>query len=77
MNRDVKISWSRGLFRGSGVRFSCQAGVRANIRLMFQARVTSVHSPLTLARPRRENRRKPITALMMPNTGSGVYLRRA
>ena len=48
-----------------------------NIRLMFRARVTKFHSPLTLSRPRRWNCRKPITDLMMPNAGSGICLRLA
>jgi len=32
-----------------------QAGARANIRLMFQAMVTSLHSPRALSSPRMEN----------------------
>ena len=47
------------------------------IRLMFQARVTRFHSPFTFSRPRSWNCRKPITYLMIPNTGSGVCLRKA
>ena len=47
------------------------------ILFMFQARVTRFHSPVTLSRPRSENWRKPMADLMMPNTGSGVCLRRA
>ena len=43
----------------------------------FQARQTSVHSFLTLFRPRSKNWRKPITDLMMPNIGSTVCLRNA
>jgi hypothetical protein len=54
-----------------------QAGIRVNMRLMFQAMVTRLHSPRTFSRPRIENCRKPITDLMMPNTGSGVCLRSA
>ena len=53
------------------------AAFRANMRLMFQAMVTRLHSPRTLSRPRIENCRKPRTDLMMPNTGSGVCLRKA
>jgi hypothetical protein len=39
--------------------------------------VTSFHSPRTFSRPRSQNCRKPITDLMMPNTGSGICLRSA
>ena len=47
----------------------------ANIRLMFQAMVTRLHSPRTQSSPRSEHR-KPSTDLMMPNTeGSGTCLR--
>ena len=59
------------------IRLGSQAVCKANIRLTFQARVTRFHSPLTSLRPRRWNCRKPITDWMMPNTGSGVCLRRA
>src|SRR5258708_40340893 len=54
-----------------------QAAARAYIRFMFQAIVTRLHSPWTWSRPRRRNWRKPITDLMMPNTGSGICLRKA
>ena len=47
------------------------------MRFRFQARQTSVHSFLTLSRPRSKNWRKPITDLMMPNSGSIVCLRNA
>jgi hypothetical protein len=50
---------------------------RAKIRLMFQAIVTRLHSPRTLSSPRSRNWRKPRTDLTMPNTGSGMCLRRA
>ena len=53
------------------------ARVRANIRFRFHARVTRRHSPRTASSPRSRNCRNPSTALMMPNTGSGVCLRRA
>src|SRR5277367_2501037 len=43
---------------------------------MFQAMVTRLHSPRTQSNPRNRNWRNPITDLMMPNTGSGVCLRR-
>jgi Transposase DDE domain len=43
---------------------------------MLQAMVTSLHSPRTRSVPRSMNCRKPITDLMMPNTGSGICLRR-
>ena len=39
---------------------------------MFQAIVTSDHSPRALASPRMLIWRQPITRLMMPNTGSTV-----
>ncbi|CAE6874734.1 hypothetical protein R75465_08531 [Paraburkholderia aspalathi] len=45
------------------------------IRLMFHASATSDHSAVTLDSPRSENCRNPITCLMMPNTGSTVFLR--
>jgi hypothetical protein len=61
-----------GLGRGAG-----QAGARTNIRLRFHAMVTRLHSARTLSRPRNENWRNPSTDLMMPNTGSGVCLRKA
>ena len=54
-----------------------EATAKANIRFIFQAMVTSLHSPRTLSSPRNRNCRKPITDLMMPNTGSGVCLRNA
>src|SRR6476660_6863681 len=53
------------------------APARANIRFMFHAMVTRLHSPRTLSSPRSRNWRNPITDLMIPNTGSGVCLRRA
>ncbi len=58
-------------------RQCAQPGLSANIRLMFQAMVTRLHSPRTLSSPRSRNWRNPITDLMIPNTGSGVCLRRA
>ena len=54
-----------------------QAGARTNIRLRFHAMVTRLHSARTLSRPRNENWRNPSADLMMPNTGSGVCLRKA
>ena len=65
------------LFARYGVRPPAQAYCKVNILFMFQARVTRFHSPVTLSRPRSENWRKPMADLMMPNTGSGVCLRRA
>ena len=53
-----------------------QRALRAKIRFKFQAIVTRRHSPRTLSSPRRRNCRKPRTDLMMPNTGSGVCLRK-
>src|SRR6202030_2767043 len=55
---------------------SAQPRLSACIRLMFQAMVTRLHSPRTPSSPRSRNWRNPITDLMMPNTGSGVCLRR-
>src|ERR1700712_3778484 len=57
--------------------FPQTAPARANSLFMFQAMVTSFHSPRTLSRPRSENCRKPIIDLMIPNTGSGICLRSA
>jgi hypothetical protein len=51
--------------------------VKVYIRLMFHAMVTRLRSPWTRSRPRRRNWRKPITDLMMPNTGFGICLRKA
>ena len=45
------------------------------MRFKFHAKQTSVHSWRTLSNPRSRNWRKPITDLMMPNTGSTVCLR--
>ncbi len=60
---------------------ACRAGytarLRANIRFRFHAMVTSLHSPRAASSPRSRNCRNPSTDLMMPNTGSGVCLRRA
>lgn len=44
-------------------------------RSRLHARHTSVHSPDTFSLPRRLNPRKPIASLMMPKTGSPVWLR--
>ena len=46
-----------------------------NVGYKPHASVTSIHSPTTAARPRSENWRKPMTCLMIPNTGSTVDLR--
>jgi len=54
-----------------------QAGRRTNIRFIFQAMVTRLHSPRTRSIPRSRNWRNPSTDLMMPNTGSGICLRSA
>ena len=48
-----------------------------NNRFTFQAMVTRLHSPRTMSIPRSRNCRKPITDLMIPNTGSGICLRKA
>ena len=64
-------------FRSRDPRRLHQSGLRVNIRLMFHAMVTRLHSPRTLSSPRSKNWRNPSTDLMMPNTGSGVCLRRA
>src|ERR1039458_5730438 len=53
------------------------AAARTKIRFMFHAMATRLHSPRTLSRPRSRNWRNPSTDLMMPNTGSGVCLRKA
>ena len=47
------------------------------MRFKFHAKQLSVHSPVTLFKPRSENWRKPMTDLMMPKTGSTVCLRKA
>jgi hypothetical protein len=39
----------------SGGAWPRQAGARANIRFMFQAMVTRLHSPRTFSSPRRKN----------------------
>lgn len=71
----------RGLKRpcGShaGAVFPQDAPARTNSLFMFQAMVTSFHSPRTFSNPRSENCRKPITDLTIPNTGSGICLRSA
>src|SRR5258708_35756901 len=60
------------IFFASGTRVrQDQAELRVNIRLMFHAMVTRLHSPRTLSSPRSRNWRNPRTDLMMPNTGSG------
>ena len=58
-------------------RLPTQFGRNTAMRFKFHARHTSVHSPLTFFKPRSENWPKPITDLMMPNTGSTVCLRSA
>ena len=55
---------------------SAQPRLSAYILLMFQAMVTRLHSPRTRSSPRSRNWRNPITDLMIPNTGSGVCLRK-
>jgi hypothetical protein len=67
----------RSLLCGRGRLGAGQAGARTNIRLRFHAMVTRLHSARTLSRPRNENWRNPSADLMMPNTGSGVCLRKA
>src|SRR5208282_3136862 len=63
--------------RANGANAPQFAPARTNIRFMFHAMVTRFHSPRTLSRPRSRNWRNPSTDLMMPNTGSGVCLRKA
>ncbi len=46
-------------------------GAKGDVRFMFQAIVTRLHSPRTQSNPRSKNCRKPSTDLIMPNTGSG------
>ena len=50
---EIGVSW--GPVCRAGAPQPCQAGTRANIRLMFQAMVTRLHSPRAPARPRSEN----------------------
>jgi hypothetical protein len=57
------------------VRLSPYTPRNTFIRLMFHASATSDHSAVTLGSPRSENCRNPITCLMIPNTGSTVFLR--
>ena len=68
---------SRGHFRARRKGHAPEATAKANIRFMFHAMVTRVHSPWTFSSPRSRNWRKPITDLMIPNTGSGICLRKA
>ncbi len=77
--KQAPLSPTRRFQRGFGAIFCFYPAFRRNtaMRLRFQARQTSVHSPETLRRPRSENWRNPITDLMMPNTGSTVCLRSA
>lgn len=77
--KQASLSPTRRFQRGFGAIFCFYPAFRRNtaMRLRFQARQTSVHSPETLRRPRSENWRNPITDLMMPNTGSTVCLRSA
>lgn len=56
--------------------FSLHAVASTYIRFKLNAMVTSFHSPDTASSPLRENCRKPITCLIIPNTGSTVHLRR-
>ena len=44
-------------------------------RLRLKAIHTSTHSPCTAPKPRSIKRRKPMTSLIIPNTGSTVDLR--
>src|SRR2546422_9388714 len=44
-------------------------------RLSLTAKHTRHHSPAAAVKPRRENWRKPSTALMRPSTGSTVHVR--
>jgi hypothetical protein len=53
-------------FPGCGSVRPHQAGLRTNIRFIFQAMVTRLHSPRALSSPRIENWRNPSTNLMMP-----------
>ena len=46
-------------------------------RLMFSARHTRCHSPRTLSKPRRLNRRNPSTSLTQPFGPSDIHLRLA
>jgi hypothetical protein len=74
----VQLSQATRYQQASGHRGRrLQASAKTNIRFMFHAMVTRLHSPWTLSSPRSRNWRKPITDLMIPNTGSGVCLRKA
>jgi hypothetical protein len=53
--------------------WGAQPKLSANIRLMFQAMVTRLHSPRTRSSPRSRNWRNPITDLMMPNKQRGQH----
>ena len=50
---EIGVSW--GPVCRAGAPQPCQAGTRANSRLMFQAMVTRLHSPRAPSRPRSEN----------------------
>lgn len=50
--------------RETGMILSQFPPTRANIRFMFHAMVTRLHSPRTLSRPRRRNWQNPSTDLM-------------
>jgi hypothetical protein len=51
-----RLPWAlAGALRRVGRTAAAQAGLRANIRLMFQAMVTRLHSPRALSSPRIEN----------------------
>jgi len=81
-NRVARPVWcarpsGNGLDWGTSGAFPAQIALpRANIRFMFHAMVTRLHSPRTLSRPRSRNWRNPSADLMMPNTGSGIRLRK-
>ncbi len=62
----------------SGSNWPQVAPARTNIRFMFHAMVTRLHSQRTLSRPRSRNWRNPSADLMMPNaflsqTNAGMH----
>ena len=70
------MTGNRPLFPCASSRPASSGGVEDEHGLMFQAMVTRLHSPRALSSPRNE-KTELIADLMMPNTGSGVCLRRA
>ena len=63
----------RMIWKGASAPHYAQDNVWKRLRL--KAKQTKHHSPAAAAVPRKENWRKPSTSLMIPITGSTVYLR--